>query len=153
MALLTRFKKAGGFAQLWTVIEECSHAKRQNLVQLVFEEDPGWGCLILKKMLTPAKLLRWPEKTLYLIFKHANEKDVATLYFLASPAQQQSWMSSFNDDQKSAIESVDKAKLNPESLNAAFDSVLKLIRNLENRGLIVRDQIDPALYVDDRLVS
>ncbi len=154
MALLTRFKKHGGFIQLWTLIEECSHEKRQSLVQLIFEEDPGWGCLMLKKLLTPSKLLQWPIETLRLILRHAKDEEACTIFCLATPQQQERFLSEFTSERKLFIsENEQSLKGNSEALLTAFDSVLKLIKQLENRNLLNRDQVDPSLIIDDRLLS
>ena len=59
MAMIDRYKKAGGFVQLLQVIETFGPKKREQFMKVIREETPKWAEAIESKMITFEKILSW----------------------------------------------------------------------------------------------
>ncbi|MEZ4873178.1 MAG: FliG C-terminal domain-containing protein [Bdellovibrionales bacterium] len=146
MALLTRYKKSGGFLQLVMLIETCSEAKRNNLLEKIEQEDPRWAKAIRQKMLTLDRILQWPEETLADIFAKTKNLTMAVLFHDLNEEQRQRFLSGSTHRQKSMhMHFVEEQNPGKVELETAKINLVESVRELINEGYITLKTIAPEL--------
>lgn len=154
MAMLTRFKKQGGFFQLLALIETCDPVKQRNLLHLVAVEDPGWAHLVKSKCITVDRVFSWPSEILMEITPHLPEKVLTSLYASLDDLKKQKLMSSLSQVQQRILkDQMEGTKPTPAEQAAASIKLIQTIRDLESEGKIKFSNFDPTLAVDPSLAA
>jgi flagellar motor switch protein FliG len=159
--MLGRFRKPGGFQQLLSLMESCDQQKRQNLLQLVGTEDPGWAYLVKAKSLSFERILSWPVDVLMEITPYLPDRILVTAYHMAEALSKKN----FSDCHERWLQSlpVMKAKeiynlaqsssINPIEHHATAVKIIQTVRELEAKGQIRFSNFDPALEIDQRIAA
>jgi flagellar motor switch protein FliG len=155
MALLARFRRPGGFAQLLQLIETCEPAKQKNLLGLVSQEDPGWAHLVQTKAITTERVFSWPDHVLQEIIPNIPEKIAVALYVSLSDQQKMRFKTNLSNMRKKALEeSLGYASTATASeQNAARVRLIQLVRTLEAEGKIKFQTFDPVLIIDPGIAA
>ena len=151
---LTQYRKFGGFSQLITLLESCDGEKKNQFMNLIAQEDPGWARLLKTKILTIERILSWPDVVLEEILPQLNFNTIVICTYGLNPVQRQKiitnipseWSENFKklgSNQPPTVEQTEAAKI-------AF---VKTVREMELRGLIRFDLIDPELNIESKLVA
>lgn len=147
MAMVDRYKKAGGFVQLLQVIETCGPKKREQFMGIISQESPNWAEAINQKSLNYEKILSWgPEHILEIIT--VNMLSFATALKGLSPEQLATFLGKFAHQDKGRIEKA-MADLNPgvPEISSSQMKVITDTRNLMISGGLKPEKIDQNLVI------
>lgn len=161
MSMLNRFRKPGGFQQLLTLIETCDLQKKQNLLQLIGSEDPGWAYLVKLKSIDFDRILSWPQDVLMEITPHLPDKILVTALHIAQISDKKThqssadkWLSSLPAlKSKEIISLAEMTPINPIEHHSAKIKIIQTVRELESKGILRFSQFDPQLEVDQRIAA
>jgi flagellar motor switch protein FliG len=59
MSSISRYKKAGGFIQLVSLIETFGAPKREKFIEMIDAESPVWAKALRDKMLSIERIFSW----------------------------------------------------------------------------------------------
>ena len=161
MSMLSRFRKPGGFLQLLSLMESCDQQKKQNLLQLVGAEDPGWAHLVKSKSLSFERILSWPVDVLMEITPYLPDRILVTAYQMADALSKknfsdchQRWLKSLPNIKAKEIYNLSQsAPINPIEHHAAAVKIIQTVRELEAKGQIRFSHFDPTLEIDKRIAA
>lgn len=154
MSMLVRFKKAGGFQQLLTLIETCSPTKREQLMKVIHSEDPGWAALLNTKMLTIDKFFSWDPIHIAEITNEMPARILAAALLGLPEDTVQRATHTMDHVKKREIENLlQEIKPNPAEIETARMKLLTLVRELERDKRIDLNRIDPAVSVRDLKIA
>jgi len=147
MAMVDRYRKAGGFVQLLQVIETCGPKKREQFMGIISQESPNWAEAINQKSLNYEKILSWPPEFLLEVVT-VNMLSFATALKGLQPVQLTTFLSKFAHHDKGKIEKamVDLSPGIPE-ISASQMKVITDTRNLMISGALKAEKIDPNLVI------
>lgn len=147
MAMVDRYRKAGGFVQLLQVIETCGPKKREQFMGIISQESPHWAEAINQKSLNYEKILSWPPEFLLEVVT-VNMLSFATALKGLQPAQLATFLSKFAHQDKGKIEKA-MVELTPgvPEISASQMKVITDTRNLMISGALKAEKIDPNLVI------
>lgn len=156
MSMLNRFRKPGGFIQLLSLVETCDQQKKNNLLQLVGSEDPGWAYLVKLKSITFERILSWPVNILMEITPHLSDRILVTAYHMAQSVAKtgqsdgpEKWLKALPSMKAKEISRLaQSSSINPIEHHAAAIKIIQTVRELEAKGLIRFSQFDPTLEIE-----
>lgn len=154
MSLLARYRKTGGFSQLVLLIESCEEHKRQEILTLVGQEDPGWAVLVRKKLLTVDKVFGWNDEVILEIVSRMPDRVLALALHILEESRREYVFSILLHIRSRNVREIFNEKLPSQGeRHAASIKVLKLVRDLAHEGRVKLGQIDPNLELNDKLVA
>ena len=161
MSMLNRFRKPGGFQQLLTLMESCDQQKKQNLLQLVGVEDPGWAFLVKTKSLSFERIMSWPVIVLMEITPHLPDRALMTAYHMAEALAKRSssdcherWLKSLPVLKAKEIYNLaQSSSINPIEHHSTTVKIIQTVRELEAKGQIRFSNFDPTLEIDKRVAA
>ena len=68
MSMLSRYKRAGGFVQLLSLIETSGPSKREKFLEIIRGESSSWGEAIERHSLSIDRIFSWPDEVITEIF-------------------------------------------------------------------------------------
>ena len=146
MALLTRYKKTGGFLQLLRLIESCSQEKQTKLLSNIEKEDVRWSLAIKEKMLTVERILEFPDEVLGDISQKAQQLTLATALFHIDEKHYDRFLCSFSERAKRLLlEFKNEQKPGPGEIQTALMNIIELTREMIDEGYIVPKLFNPDL--------
>ncbi len=154
MSNITRYRRPGGLNQLVHLLETSEKAKRDELLDIVAKEDPGWAFFIVSKAMTIDRILSWPPNVLEVLFVRLPLPFVAILSQMSDPDTQKKIENSIN---RSLIRELiqirnERVYSNEHRWNVGV-KVIQSVRDLQSQGLIKFSTFDPGLEIDSRLVG
>ncbi|MCB0356412.1 MAG: hypothetical protein KDD40_05365 [Bdellovibrionales bacterium] len=150
MAMLTRYKKSGGFRQLLQLIETSGKAKQEKFLKMIEEEDACWAEAIEQRMLTLEKILSWNEQVLAEIFSRLNEITLGIAKHLLTSEQWSHATKTFSHSKLRTLSETFGDKVpSPAEQSTAIVNVLTEVRTMISEGLIRLEQIDARLIIED----
>lgn len=154
MSMLARFRKPGGFLQLLNLIETCEPVKRNQLMDLIAKEDPGWAHLVKTKALSFERIMAWPQNTLMEITPRIPDKILGVAVHMCPTEFREKLLSSLPHMKRREIEYM-LNNFNPSSgeKHAAVIKIIQTVRELEHEGMLKMSMIDPSLVLDQKLAS
>src|SRR4051812_2647907 len=154
MSMLARYKKKGGFEQLLTLIETCAPAKREQLIKVIHNEDPGWAALIKTKTLTIEKFLSWKPEVIGEIINEMPDRILASALMGFSDEQFTKVTKTMAHFKRGAIERLmQETNSTAGEIETARMKILVRIRELERERRLDLKEIDPAVSVIDLKVA
>ena len=150
MAMVDRYKKAGGFIQLIQVIETCNQKKREQFMSIISDESPEWADGLNQKSITFDKIISWKAEIILDIMASVNTLSFSAALKSLSPETLATFLAKLSHQDRKKIE-LQMAESNPNP-NEVFSSVLKVIsetRNLLVQGTLKADKIDAQLVIPD----
>ncbi len=150
MAMVDRYKKAGGFIQLLQVMETCGPKKREQLMRVIEEETPKWATAINQKMLSFEKILSWKPEAILEITAQVNFLAFATALKSLNVEDFSSFMSKLGLQEKRKFEQqCSELNPNPNEISACIMKVIYETRILFTNGSLKLDKVDPDLVVPE----
>lgn len=149
MSTLARFKKPGGFAQLVHLIESCDAKKKESLLKVIETEDPTWAKLVKEKMLNIDMVMGWQIEITMEIVPHIPEKVLAVCMKGFKPEYQEKVYKCLPAiKQKTFKEMVEMTQTTPGQIESAYMSLLKKVRELDQKRIINIEKINPNLTLE-----
>lgn len=150
MAMVDRYKKAGGFVQLVQVIETCGPKKREQFMSIISQESPEWAEAINKKCITFEKIIGWKPEIILEILASVNMLSFTAALKSLSPEQLEDFLKKISHQDRNKIENVMKeTNPNPNEIAASVMKVISETRNLLVQGSLKADKVDPDLVIPD----
>jgi len=150
MAMVDRYKKAGGFIQLLQVIETCGPKKREQLMTIIQQETPKWADALTLKMLSFSKILSWPSEALMEITASVNLLALSTALKSLSDEDLNIFLNKLGTNEKRKIDQQMK-EITPSTneISACLMKVINETRLLIASGALKMDKVDPSLVIPD----
>lgn len=154
MSALSRFRKPNGLLQLVRLVETTDPEKRTQLMQLIAKEDPGWAHMVHVKALTFERLAQWPDETLERVFNQFPAGQVAPLIQTASGTLAKKIYHSLPQTLVHEVDALLRdRRFSKEEKATAQIKLFGVIRELQEKGILIFSQFDPALDIDLRLAG
>jgi flagellar motor switch protein FliG len=154
MSMLARYRKPGGFEQLLSLIETRDSKKRDQLLKVIEQESPNTAECLRQKMLTIERVFSWDTLELKVIISEVPEKVLAlACHGLGSEAREivrGNLMRVQVDEFDSYFDGV---KPPQGQIEAAFIHIVQKVREMDKKGAIALDQIEPDLTTRDIKVA
>jgi hypothetical protein len=148
--MVDRYKKSGGFIQLVQVIETCNAKKREQFMNIISEESPGWAEALNQKCLTFEKIINWKPEVILDIIASVNTLSFSAALKSLSPENLENFLQKLSHQDRKKFElSMLEAQPNPNEIAASIIKVISETRNLLVQGTIKADKIDPQLVIPD----
>lgn len=150
MAMVDRYKKAGGFVQLVQVIETCNQKKREQFMNIITEESPIWADALNQKCITFDKIINWKPEVILDIIASVNTLAFSAALKSLSTENLDTFLQKLSHQDRKKIE-LSMQEMNP-SANEISASVMKVIsetRTLLVQGALKADRIDSQLVIPD----
>lgn len=150
MAMVDRYKKAGGFIQLLQVIETCGPKKREQLMTIIKQETPKWAEALDLKMLSFAKIISWPPEALMEIVASVNSLAFSTALKSLSDADLTIFLSKIGSNEKRKIEQqMKESSPSSNEISACLMKVINETRLLMASGSLKMEKVDSSLIIPD----
>ncbi|MEE6250400.1 MAG: FliG C-terminal domain-containing protein [Bdellovibrionota bacterium] len=145
MALLNRYRRKGGFEQLLKLIETSNPAKRDQLLNLIEQEDQGWAELLKMKALSIEKIFSWQEVYLKDIVHNLNPR-VLGIALKGKPEAVQAKVEAVVPKIKwDEISDYTKQNFSAGEIFAAETQIVQSTREMNENGYIRFEDVDPRL--------
>lgn len=150
MAMLTRYKKTGGFIQLLKLIETCGPKKQEQLLAMVEKEDPRWSRAIKDKMLTIKKIFSWNENILAEVIIRVQELSLGVALHGLTDDDWTKASKMLSHSQIRRIEDLKKSKNpSPAEISTAYMKIIEEVRDMVTKKQLNLEQFDAALAVPE----
>ncbi len=150
MAMVDRYKKAGGFVQLIQVIETCNPKKREQFMSIITEESPIWADALIQKSLSFDKIISWKSDVLLDVIAAVNSMALcAALKSLNSEALADFLQKMPHQEKKKFEVYFEDAQPNPNEISSSVLKVVSETRLLLVQGALKADKIDPLLVIPE----
>lgn len=158
MAMIDRYKKKGGFAQLLALMETSGKDKQDKFLKIIEDESVVWAKAIKQKMLSIQRFFNWDDNTVAEVVGTLNDLTVAVTSIGVDDKQKDKLFKMMDHSRKRKIEFIlQEKKPNQSEINSAFMQVLTEVRKMINEGYIRLDKVDPELHWDsnfeEKLIS
>lgn len=151
MALLTRYRRSGGFRQLILLIETSPQERKDKLLKAIEGEDEHWAHLIKEKMITSDMVFGWKDDVLAKIFAHLQPHHCAVLMSQFDSDKQKRLFHYFHptlySQVKSEIES--ESEHDEAHLRVARNHLIEVVRYLDEEKKIDLREVDPDLDLSE----
>lgn len=154
MAMVDRYKKAGGFVQLIQVIETCSPKKREQFMTIITDESPAWAEALNQKSISFEKILSWKPEVLLEVLAAVNPLAFSAALKSLAPEALEAFFQKLSHQEKRKIETL--MQENSQDANGIASSVMKVIsetRALLVQGTLKADKIDANLVIPEEFES
>lgn len=155
MSQLSRFRTPGGFAQLLRLVETSPGPERDNLMELIAKEDPGWAHLIRLKTLTPERILSWPEKVLAQIWLETSLQLLIAVWQRApAPAREKMERAMARPIHVAFRRELTEAgPVDDNAYAVAAIQLVRIVRDMQVAEKIRFEEVDPSLIFDPSLAD
>lgn len=154
MSNISRYRRPGGLTQLIQLLETSERPKREELLDIVAKEDPGWAYFIQSKALNIERVLTWPPSVLEQVFSKLPLQFVAILSQMVDEETQKKIENSIN---RSLIRELYQLRTEKTySVEHRWNvgvKVIQTVRELQSQGVLKFSTFDPGLEVDSRLAG
>jgi hypothetical protein len=150
MSLLDRYKKAGGFVQLLTLLETCGQAKREKFLQMILEENALWHDALKQRLLSLEKVLTWPQEYITEISSRALPITLAAISKATTEEQSQKLLAGLPHSSFSKIREVLENKtFSPAETTSSIEKFLGETRGCIQQGIVKLEKFAPELVTPD----
>ncbi|PWU14513.1 MAG: hypothetical protein C5B49_13105 [Bdellovibrio sp.] len=152
MGMLDRYRKAGGFIQLLTLIETSPPAKKEKFLQLIKEENAPWEGELRRRMLHFDRLAGWDQPSLMEITSRIPDKILAIALHPLDAEKRQKFIKALSYAQKRVVEEfLTGNPPSPSEVSACQAKVLQEVRHLSQTGQLKIEKIDPEMVVPQEI--
>lgn len=152
MAMLDRYRKAGGFVQLLTLLETCGPTKQEKFLEIVRAEDPRWADAIRTKMLDMTRIYSWSDETLAEIMGTLQDLTVAIALHGAEEAVRTRIQATFSHGRKRKIDDLfETNKPSVQEISATHVKIIETVRKMAQDGHIRFEKFDPQLAIEENI--
>lgn len=150
MGMVDRYKKAGGFLQLVQVIETCGVKKREQFMNIIVVENPGWADALNQKCISFDKIINWKAEVILEIVASVNTLSFSTaLKSLSTEQLENFFLKISHQDRKKFEVSMQESATNPNEISASVVKVISETRSLFVQGSLKADKVDASLAIPD----
>lgn len=150
MAMVDRYKKAGGFIQLLQVIETCGPKKREQFMKIIREETPKWAEAIEAKMITFDKILSWSPEAIMEISANLNILTFGTALKALQPEQFQKFAEKLGPVEGRKFEKVYlEGTPSPSEISSCVVKLLNETRLMFVSNKLKYEKVDPLLDIPE----
>ena len=154
MAMVDRYKKAGGFIQLIQVIETCNQKKREQFMTIITEESPTWAEALIQKSISFEKILSWKAEVHLDIMASVNMLSFSAALKSLTPEALDAFLQKLAHQDKRKIETaMQEGNSNPGEIASSVLKVISETRALIIQGTLKMDRIDPQLVIPEDIES
>lgn len=150
MSSLQRYKKAGGFHQLVSLIETFGLQKQEKFLEMIEAENSGWAYALRDKMISLERILSWPDQVVVEIFKTLPPATMDHV-LLSLPEEQRKRVTQFltYGDRRRIEDAADLNPLKPEELASVVAKLVEAARRMVSTRTLHPDRFDPLLTIPD----
>lgn len=146
MSLLARYKKQGGFEQLILLLESRPPKKRDELIELIVNEDAAYGVLVQTKILTMEKLIEWDPNILSEVISKLSDLTVSTCFSRLGEEFFKKCSHGLREFRKKELsELIRNANPKQPEFDAAWIKFIEATRKLVTEGAIKLDDNDQPI--------
>ncbi len=150
MAMVDRYKKAGGFIQLLQVIETCGPKKREQFMKIIREETPKWAEAIDAKMITFEKILSWSPEAIMEINANLNILTFGTALKALPEEQFQKFAEKLGPIEGRKFEKVyQEGTPSPSEISSCIVKLLNETRLMLVSNKLKYEKVDPLLDIPE----
>lgn len=150
MAMLTRYKKTGGFIQLLKLIETCGPKKQEQLLTMVENEDPRWSRAIKDKMLSIEKIFSWDETVLAEVVVRVQELSLGVALHGLSDEDWAKASKMLSHSQIRRIEDFKNSKQpSPAEISTAYVKIIEEVREMISKKQLNPENFDKDIFVPE----
>lgn len=150
MAMVDRYKKAGGFVQLVQVIETCGPKKREQFMNIITQESPEWAEAINQKCITFDKIIGWQPEIILEILASVNMLSFSAALKSLPPERLEEFLKKVSHQDRKKIETAMKeGQPSPAEISASVMKMISETRNLLVTGALKADKVDQDLVIPD----
>lgn len=148
MSSLQRYKKAGGFSQLLSLIETFGPQKKEKFLEMIEQESPVWARTLRDKMVTFDRIFSWPEQVIVEIFKNLQPKTLAFALHGLKPEQKDKILAFFSHSEKRRLEDIlTESSPKPEEVASTLVKVVEQTRKMLKERTLHADKFDEKLLI------
>lgn len=150
MSSLQRYKKAGGFHQLVSLIETFGHQKQEKFLEMIEAENASWAHALRDKMISLGRIMSWPDQVIVEIFK-ALPPATMDHVLIALPEDQRKRVTQFlsHGDLRRIDEVAAAGQLKTEETASVLIKLVESARKLVSERTLHPDRFDPLLMIPD----
>lgn len=151
MAILTRYRRSGGFRQLILLVETSPQDRKEKLLRAIETEDSHWAELLKEKMITPDIVFNWNDDHLAKIFAHLQPHHCAVLMAQFSIEKQKKLFRYFHPSLYSQVKGDIDSEFDYDEAHhrVALNHLLEVVRYLDEEKKIDLREIDPNLDLSE----
>lgn len=150
MSMIARYKRAGGFVQLLSLIETSSQAKREKFIEIIRAESEAWADAIVKHVISLERMFAWPDEVVVEVFKGLPIRNMACVLKGISGENRSRVMNFMSHSEKRKVEDeMGSINLNPEEFNGSVIKLLEITRKMITEGQIRLEKVDPELEIPE----
>ncbi len=150
MAMVDRYRKAGGFVQLIQVIETCNLKKREQFMKIISEENPDWADALTQKSITFEKIVSWKIEVILDVIAAVNMLSfTAALKGLKEDLLEEFLQKLSNQDKKKFEVALKESNPTPVEISASIVKIISETRNMLIQGALKADRVDPTLVIPE----
>lgn len=154
MSNISRYRRPGGLMQLIYLLETSDRVKKEELLHVVAQEDPGWAYFIRMKALSIERIMTWPGWVWEMVFNRMPLPMVAIAVTMAPPEERPKLLSAVDPQLKKHLQPLleGKAYSQEHRWNVGV-KIIQVVRELQSQGQLKISTFDPGLEVDSRLID
>lgn len=154
MSSLQRYKKAGGFSQLLSLLETFGPAKKEKFLEMIEQESPTWARVLREKMITFERIFSWPDQVVVEIFKNLQPKTLAFALHGLKEDQKAKLMAYFSHAEKRRLDDmIAESAPKPEEIASTLVKVVEQTRKMLKNRELHPDKFDESLQIPEDIES
>lgn len=150
MSSLQRYKRAGGFFQLLSLIETFGAQKKEKFLEMIEQENPVWADALKEKMLTLERIFSWPDQVVIEIFKALPIQAMGHALEAIKPEDKARIEQFLSAGEKRRIEDlIGEAKPKPEEITSIMVKVVEMARKMLVNRTLKPEKFDETLTIPE----
>lgn len=154
MSSLQRYKKAGGFVQLLSLIETFGPQKKEKFLEMIDAENAVWAKALRDKMLTLERIFKWPDQVCIEVFKSLPVRQMALALQGLKDEQKTRMLAFFSASEKRKMDDfLLESQPKPEDIAQNMVKVIEQTRKMMNQGDLRAEKFDEGLLIPEDIES
>lgn len=150
MSSLIRYKKAGGFVQLLSLLETFGPQKREKFLEMIEAESGVWAKALREKMLTLERIFSWNDQIVIEIFKSLPPKNLGLALEGIKPEFKARLLPFFTPSEKRRLDdAIAGATPKPEEVASNLVKVIEMTRKMLLQGDLRAEKFDSGLIIPE----
>jgi len=154
MSSLSRYKKAGGFFQLLSLIETFGPAKKEKFLEMIQGESAPWAHALRDKMLTLERIFSWPDQVVVEVVKRLPAKSQAFAMTGLKEEQKAKVIQFYSSSEQRRLDDVlSESQPKPEEVQATLFKLVELARKMIQERELNPEKFDTGLSIPEDFES
>lgn len=151
MAMLDRYKKAGGFIQLLNLLETSSPQKQERFLEIIRQEDPRWADALSAKIIDLNRILTWSDSAISEVTGSMLDINIAAILSWVTAEQRERLLRTLGIIKRRKVLDIYESSNKPGAADVAtsFNKMYETVRRLAQDGTLRFDKIDPLMHIDN----